>query len=294
MTPTVLILGGTGRFGRNAARAFEDAGWTVRQFDRKTDNLWDAAWGAQVIVNGWNAPYQDWATQLPRQTQQVIEVAQATNATVIVPGNVYVFGADAPAQFDASTPHAATNPLGKLRIEMEAAYRASGVRTIILRGGDFLDDAPSGNWFDMIIAKPLNKGRLSYPGPLDRPHAWAYLPDMARAAVQLAEMRDDLQVFEDIAFPGYTLTGHDLAKAATAAVGKPITATPMSWTPLRIASPFWKMARHLLEMRYLWSKPHQLGGDRFDALLPGFQVTPVEQAIGSALQFQINPDKAVA
>ncbi|KAJ57435.1 epimerase [Actibacterium mucosum KCTC 23349] len=294
MTPTVLILGGNGRFGRNATEAFETAGWIVRQFDRATDNLWDAAWGAQVIVNAWNAPYADWATVLPLQTRQVIEVAEATGATVIVPGNVYVFGTEAPEAFGPQTPHAATNPLGRLRVEMEAAYRNSNVRTIILRGGDFLDTQASGNWFDMIMAKPLAKGKLTYPGPTDRPHAWAYLPDMARAAVKLAEMRDDLNRFEDVPFPGYTLTGEELTKAVAQVMGTPIKASPMSWTPLQIARPFWKMAKHLVEMRYLWSKPHHLDATRFDALLPDFRHTPLEHALASALQFQINPDKAVA
>ena len=294
MTPTVLILGGNGRFGRNATEAFETAGWVVRQFDRATDTLWDAAWGAQVIVNAWNAPYDKWATELPQQTRHVIEVAEATGATVIVPGNVYVFGADAPETFAQTTPHAATNPLGKLRIEMEAAYRRANTRTIILRGGDFLDTRASGNWFDQVIAKPLAKGRLSYPGPIDRAHAWAYLPDMARAAVQLAEMRDQLEPFEDVPFPGYTLTGQDLADAASQAIGRPVSAAPMSWTPIQLARPFWKMARHLVEMRYLWSKPHHLDGTRFNALLPDFQPTPVTEAVRSALQFQVNPDQAVA
>ncbi len=36
MTGTVLILGATGRFGRNTGDAFRAAGWTVRAFDRKT------------------------------------------------------------------------------------------------------------------------------------------------------------------------------------------------------------------------------------------------------------------
>lgn len=294
MTPTVLILGGNGRFGRHATQAFSEAGWIVRQFDRRIDNLWDAAWGAQVIVNAWNAPYADWAETLPRTTQQVIEVAEATGATVIIPGNVYVFGSEGSGELSANTPHLASNPLGRLRTEMEAAYRRANVRTIILRGGDFLDDVASGNWFDMVIAKPVARGKISYPGPLDRPHAWAFLPDMARAAVQLAEMRDQLSRFEDIPFPGYTLTGAELAQAVAGAVGHPVQAHTMSWAPLHLARPFWKMARHLVEMRYLWSKPHHLNGARFRALLPRFQDTPVEQAVASALEFQINPDEAVA
>jgi hypothetical protein len=77
---------------------------------------------------------------------------------VIVPGNVHNSGTDAPDIFDANTPHNATNPLGRIRTEMEAAYRDSGVRTIILRAGDFIDTQASGNWFDKVMTPKLDKG----------------------------------------------------------------------------------------------------------------------------------------
>lgn len=283
MTNTVLILGATGRFGRNAADAFADAGWSVRRFNRKTDTLAQTARGADVIVNAWNPPYPDWAAQVPQLHGQVIEVAKATGATVIVPGNVYMYGPDNDPVWGADTPHKAQNPLGRIRIDMEQAYRAAGVRTIILRAGDFIDNQASGNWFDAILTKKFAKSVFSYPGRPDIPHAWAFLPDVARAAVALAGMRDQLNTFEDIAFPGYTLTGHQMAEAISKASGKEIRLKPMSWLPLQLAAPFWKMGRCLLEMRYLWNTPHQLAPDRFDALLPEFRATPVVTAMAAAL-----------
>ncbi len=294
MTQTALILGGSGRFGRNASRAFQDAGWTVRQFRRKSDDLMRAAQGADVIVNAWNPPYDKWQAQVPGLHRQVIAAARASGATVIVPGNVYVFGRDAPERFARDTPHRAANTLGKIRIEMEAAYRESGVQTIILRAGDFLDTEASGNWFDRMMANKAAKGVFTYPGRTDVAHAWAFLPDVARAAVQLAGLRDRLGVFEDIPFPGYTLTGQDMARAVGAALGRDVDLKRMNWLPLQLVAPVWKMGRHLLEMRYLWNKPHHLDGARFAELLPEFRVTPLHEALGRALEFQIDPDKAVA
>lgn len=283
MSGTVLILGATGRFGRNAADAFETAGWQVRRFNRETDDLLVAASGADVIVNAWNPAYTDWAEQVPALHGQVIKVAKATGATVIVPGNVYVYGPDNGTVWSADTPHKAQNPLGRVRIEMEAAYRQSGVRTIILRAGDFIDTEASGNWFDEILTKSIGKGRFTYPGNPDIPHAWAFLPDVTRAAVQLAEMRDRLNTYEDIAFPGYTLTGRQMAEMIGRATAQKIRLRKMNWLPLHLAAPFWKMGRCLLEMRYLWNTPHQLAGLRFDALLPGFTTTPVVSAMAAAL-----------
>lgn len=282
MTKSVLILGGSGRFGRNATRAFSASGWDVHQFDRNQDTLITAAQGRDVIVAGWNPAYPNWARQVPKLHAEIIRAAKTSGATVIVPGNVYVFGPDAGMPWDEHTTHRATNPLGRLRIDMERAYRESGVQVILLRAGDFLDTDASGNWFDQIITKPLAKGRLTYPGRLDAPHAWAYLPDLARAAVALAEKRHDLAQYEDVPFPGYTLSGAEMAQAISRATGQTVRAKTMNWLPLRLAAPFWAMGRCLLEMRYLWNLPHALDGTRFNTLLPDFQPTPRDEALRMA------------
>ncbi|MDP5215958.1 epimerase [Ruegeria sp. 2205SS24-7] len=283
MGGTVLILGASGRFGSAAADAFWKAGWFVRFFNREADDLGSAASGADVIVNGWNPPYDQWAATVPELTRQVIAAARTSGAMVIVPGNVYVFGVDSPARFDADTPHHATNPLGRIRIEMEDAYRKSGVKTLILRAGDFIDTARSDSWLDKVILAKLDRGRFTYPGDADQPHAWAFLPDMARATVALAEKRDQLARFEDVPFPGHTLTGRELAEAVASAFGRPLGLHRFNWLPVRMMSPFWKMGRHLVEMRYLWSKPHALDGTRLSELLPEFEATPVQEALTLAL-----------
>lgn len=283
MTNTVLILGITGRFGRHVSQAFQSAGWTVRGFDRSRDMLATAAPGADVIVNAWNPAYPDWAKQVPQLHRDVIAAAKHSGATVIVPGNVYLYGPDNMSVWGADTPQNAQNPLGRIRIDMERAYQNSGVRTIILRAGDFIDTKASGNWFDAIMTKSLHKNLFTYPGQPDIPHAWAFLPDIARAAVLLAEMRDQLNTFEDIPFPGYSQTGAQMADGLSRATGREIRLRKMNWLPLQLAAPFWKMGRCLFEMRYLWNTPHVLSDTRFNALLPEFRATPLVSALAAAV-----------
>jgi nucleoside-diphosphate-sugar epimerase len=298
MTKTVLILGANGRFGRHATTQFSQAGWEVRKFDRSRDALLQSAQGADVIVNAWNPPYPDWRRLVPELHARVIAAAKQTGATVIIPGNVYVFGADTPGPWSNTSPHAAQNPLGRIRIEMEAAYRRSGVRCVILRGGDFIDTEASGNWLDAVMLKSLHKGTFTYPGNPNIDHAWAYLPDICRAVVLLAEMRGQLPDFADIPFPGYNATGHQIAAILGQLTGKPLTLKHMSWLPLHLARPFWRMASCLLEMRYLWNTPHQLDKELFFDLLPDFRTTPLATALATAIpenlvQGQIDPNQPV-
>lgn len=296
MGGNMLILGANGRFGSHASEAFRNAGWTVRAFDRKTGDLHAEARRADVIVNAGNPPdYSLWAREMLPLHDRVIAAAKAAGATVIVPGNVYVFGSGSPEVMSETTPHRATNPLGRLRVEMEARYRASGVRTIILRAGDFLDTRASGNWFDKVIVAKAAKGKMVYPGPLDVPHAWAFLPDMARAAVALAERRESLAPFEDVPFPGYALTGRALGTLVGEALGRPVRTTQMAWLPIKALRPFWKAARYFVEMRYLWEMPHRLDGAKFDRLVPGFVPTPAADAVLRAVShLEVDPDQPVA
>jgi nucleoside-diphosphate-sugar epimerase len=274
----VLILGATGSFGRNCAAAFAEAGWEVRPFKRGKEDMKAAAIGVDVIVNGLNPPnYKGWVTELPKIAHQVVAAAKVSGATVIQPGNLYNYGAQ-PGVWGVDTPHAATTKKGKVRIVMERILRESGVQVIVLRAGDFLDTKPSGNFIDFMLAK-LEKGRFIYPGRVDAEHVWAYLPDMARAAVALAEMRAKLGLFEDVPFAGPTLTGEGFRAALAQHTGRAVVLKPFPWLMMKALSPFWVLAREMQEMRYLWNTPHSLNRARMQQLLPDFAPTALPEIL---------------
>ena len=278
MKNKVLILGASGSFGSNCVVAFKAAGWDVRTYKRGQDDMVEAAKGVDVIVNGLNPPnYKGWKETLPKIARQVVAAAKASGATLILPSNVYNYGAQ-PGVWDENTPHLATTKKGKIRIQMEQILRDSGVQVILLRGGDFLDSKPSGNFIDFLTSK-LAKGKLIYPGRADVAHAWAYLPDMARAAVGLAEIRGQLSTFEDVPFTGLTITGEELRLAFEALEGRAIKLTGFPWLMMKLLSPVWGLAREIPEMRYLWDMPHSLSGARMQQLLPDFHGTDSKEIL---------------
>ncbi len=282
MTKTVLILGASGKIGSHAAEAFALAGWTVRKFQRGKDDMAESARGQSVIVNGFNPPgYKNWATLVPRYTKEVIAAAKSSGATVIVPANVYVYG-DHPGTWDESTPHRATTRKGRIRIEMEAAYREAakdGVRSILLRAGDFLDPRRDGTMMSAVVLRQVSKGRLTTLGDPSVRRSHCYLPDWARAAVMLAEMRSALEAFEDIPFPGHTFSIAELAACAERVTGTEMEVVRFPWWSMYLVAPFWRTGRELLEMRYLFELNHQLGARRFRELLPDFRATASDVAM---------------
>lgn len=297
----VIVLGAKGRFGSEAVRAFANSGWQVTAFARHWDQPASAAFntavgdardsaalaaacmGFDVIVNALNPLYENWARDLMPIALAVIGAAKASGATVIVPGNVYNYGAEGPEILTENTPWHPTTRKGKLRVEMENAYRTAGVRTIILRGGDFITGGETTNWFEAHIAKASLKGRTMYPGPKDRIHAWAYLPDMARAAVLLAERRDQFSTFEEFGFGGFNLTGTELVAEIAQATGRTQKVSSLPWPLLRLMGLFSPAMREVIEMRYLWNVPHRMDGGKLARTLPDFRETPRALAIKLAL-----------
>ncbi|HEX6272200.1 MAG TPA: hypothetical protein VFZ53_04150 [Polyangiaceae bacterium] len=283
MTKTALILGASGKIGRHGKSAFERAGWAVRSFDRKHGNLMRDAEGADVIVNGWNPPkYHDWARLIPDLTRQVTAAAKATGATVIVPGNVYNLG-DEPGEWSEATPHHPTTRKGRIREDMERAYEASGVRTIVLRAGNFIDPDHQDDVMSLLFLRAIERGKITVPGAPNVLQAYCYVPDWARAAVGLAEKRAELARFEDVPFPGHAFTAETLRVFLSRELGRPLGYASFPWWLFSALSPFWELAREMLEMRYLWNTPHSLSGSKLARLLPDFRATPLEAVLRAGL-----------
>lgn len=295
---TVLVAGASGNFGRHAARAFEAAGWSVRLYRRGTD-MAVAAQGCDVIVNGLNPPmYHNWPVLIPQITAQVIAAAKASGATILMPGTVYVYG-DTPGPWHEETPHRFTARKSRIRSEMEATYRRAvaedGLRVILLRGGDFLDPGNPGTLMDMAVLKWIGRGIMVPTGNPAAPRAYAYLPDMARAAVALAEQRESLAPYEEVNMPGLTFSMVDLQAEIAAQTGRRPRMIGFPWVLLRLAAPFNEVSREMLEMRYLHDLPHRMAGDKFRRLLPGFADTPLAKIVADELAAAVaRPVPAVA
>lgn len=281
MAKTALVLGASGSFGGQVALALQSAGWQVNRYQRGTD-MAAAAKGADLIVNGLNPPnYHKWAKLIPAITTQVLAAARSSGATVLIPGNVYPYGTE-PSPWGPDTPHRPVSRKGAIRAEMEARYREAathGQRTILLRGGDFLLPGSKQNVMNQIILGKLAKGRITALGDQGALHAYAYLPDMARAAVALADLGHTLPAYADIPFAGHAFTITDLAARVSQKLGKPIRVTRFPTWIFTLTSPVWELARELREMLYLSSFPHQLDPAPLRHWLPGFQETSLDEVI---------------
>lgn len=312
---SVLILGARGRLGLAAAGAFAQAGWTVHAQvrpgasgpaiagvqwlgARPDDTAALAAWArdAQVVVQGLNPVYthRAWRAELPRLTQAAIDVSRALGATLMLPASVYNFGAGMPPVLHEDTPQVPTTLKGRLRIATERqileAAQDGALKAVVIRAGDFFGGG-RGAWLDLVMAKELARGKFTYPGPLDVPTAWAFLPDLARSFVAVAEQQHRLPAFETLHFRGHALTSQDWAAAAGAIAqeqgwlrnGAALRVASLSWPMMRLLALFMPTIAAACEMRYLWRTPHALANDRLLALIGDEPRTPFAVALRAAL-----------
>lgn len=272
--PQALVVGATGGIGGVLAERLLAAGWRVRALHRDPERVrhtqpgleWvrgdamseadvvAAAAGAQVVVHAVNPPgYRNWAGLQMPMLNASIAAARASGARLLFPASVYNYGDDAFPHLREDSPQTPFTRKGAIRVRMEQALKDSGVPLLILRMGDFFGPAPGNNWFSHgMIRQGRPISSVTYAGPLEIPHAWAYLPDAAETFVRLLET--DLEPQAVFHFRGHEMTGHELVAGLEAAAGRRLPVRQLPWLAIAAAAPFAETMREMQEMRYLWRK----------------------------------------
>lgn len=310
---TALVLGATGGVGGEMARALLAHGWTARALTRRPASAEQAAslpgvqWikgdamdgpsvraaaqGAQVIVHAVNPPgYRNWAgLVLPMIDNTIDAAAAAGGARVVLPGTIYNFGPDAfPVLSERSPQHPKTRK-GRIRVELERRLERAvgqGVRSLVVRCGDFFGPRPGNNWFSQGLVTPGKPATsVQYPGSLETGHAWAYLPDVGETTARLLEMDRDLADFAVFHMRGHWLErGGEMVEAIARASGVDrLPVKSMPWGAMPLIAPFNETVREMIEMRYLWRAPLRLDNQRLVALLGSEPHTPLDVAVRASL-----------
>ena len=315
----VLVLGARGRLGAAVVHAFANAGWQVvaqartgaaaqpqhnavtwvQASAQDQAALRSAAQGCSVVVHAMNpSAYttRAWQQEAPALMQAALELSLALEATLLFPGNVYPYGATMPALLAPTTALRPSSAKGQVRAALEQQLRhacqTQGLRAVLIRAGDFFG-AGTGSWLDLVIAKKLGRGHVTWPTARNIAHTWAYLPDLAQTFVRVAQSlaQTPAQGLECLHFAGHTATRQDWLNALTQvarergwiAPQQTIRMHALPWPLLRLAAWFNPTLSSLVEMRYLWETPHALDETALADRIGTVPSTPFKQAVRSAL-----------
>lgn len=303
---TVLILGATGGFGGELTQRMAKQGWQVSALTRKprsadgdTDNVnWivgdldkpetliDAAKNVDVIVHAVNVPYQHWNPTMVNYTRTIIDLARNNNAHLMFVGNVYNAGIPTDGWINERTPNAPINEKGELRAQLEHMIEAAsnnGLRSTIMRFGDFFGpNVPTTNWFN-VFTKAVAKNKLTIAGDESLPHTWAYLPDAAQAFEQVAAKRvaeHESPNFMVFPFAGHVFSPGQLKETIESITTQKVKVSQLPWAVFKLLGWVITLMRDIESMRYLWQHDIQMDGTALSKYLGvAPEHTALEQAV---------------
>lgn len=220
-----------------------------------------------VITIGFEYVGKVWQDVWPKAMANFIAAAEATRARIVHIDNMYMYGPqDVPLHEDMPLTAHGRKPAARseaTRQWMKAA-REGRVRWASLRAPDFygtgVDRSHIGETGLGLIAQGETAQLLMEP---DQPHAFAYVPDIARAAVSLLDAPDDAfnQAWHVPCAP--TRTPRQLLQIGADAIGVKlkIVAIPSGFLP--ILGAFSSMMREYAEMRFTWNRPYHVDATKF-------------------------------
>lgn len=310
---TALILGATGGIGGALAQRLYQAGWHIKALHRdaaarqaqagqyewiqgdamQAGDVLRAAAGAALIVHAVNPPgYRNWQQLVLPMLDHTIAAARHSGARIVLPGTVYNYGPDAFPDIGVDAPQRPLTRKGALRAEMERRLEQAatdGVRSLIVRTGDFFGPGAANNWFSQALVRPGQPVKVvNNPGRPGIGHQWAYLPDVAETMCRLLELEHQLDDFARFHMEGHwdadgTQMAAAVARVAAAAGGRKVRVKPLAWWLLAALAPFVTTLREMREMRYLWQQPLRLDNRALLAALSSEPHTPLDEAVRATL-----------
>ncbi|GAA4734010.1 NAD-dependent epimerase/dehydratase family protein [Nocardioides endophyticus] len=291
------VILGAGSIGSNIARLHTRRGERVRVVTRSgsgpdhplvekvavdasdATRLTELSRGARVIYHAANPPsYTMWERMLPPLQDAAIAAAKANDAVLALTGSMYAYGPQPDGHMDEHTPMNATGRKGRLRRRLWERAQAADIRTVEVRGSDYVGRGAAGI-YSMVIGPALEKGKTAWmPGDLDTPHTFTYNKDMAAALVALSDdQRAWGHAWHVPSPPAISL--RDLAHRYAAAAGKPpVKLVRMPRFVMRTAGYVVPIAREMAEMDYQWYSPFRMDATR-TANMFGLTATDIDTAI---------------
>lgn len=256
---------------------------------RTPEQLIEAARGAAAIYGCAAPPLHRWATEWPPLASSLCAAAEATGAVLVMLGNLYGYGpVDRPLTEDL--PLAATGPKGRVRAaaweQARTLHEAGRIRAVEVRASDFFGPGVTegGHLASRVMPRLLGGKPVAVLGDPDAPHSWTYLPDVARALVELAgEERAWGRAWHVPTAPALSIR-EMVERIAVAAGSGPLPVRRLPSAVLGLASVFSPLIRELREVRYQFDRPFVIDSSAYESAF-AVRATPVEEQLKATVEW---------
>jgi nucleoside-diphosphate-sugar epimerase len=232
-------------------------------------------------------PYTQFALH-PKLIKIALEAAASAHVQRFVHvSTVYPYGIPQTNLVSESHPRNPVAFKGKMRKEQEdmvlAGDQRGGMRTTILRPPDFYGPDAELSYTRSIFDAAIKGRTANVIGPVDTPHEFIFVPDLAETLVALSEKAEGYGQAWNVAGPGL-LTTRQFADLVFGAVHQKPRIRAAGKFVLRVMGLFNPFMREVLEMHYLWTTPVKLDDSRLRKLLPNLKKTPYAEGIETTIK----------
>ncbi|MEU1308056.1 NAD-dependent epimerase/dehydratase family protein [Streptomyces cinnamoneus] len=254
-----------------------------------SERLIAAVQGATAIYHCAAPPYHRWADAWPPLASSVCAAAEATGAVLVMLGNLYGYGpVDGP--LTEELPLAATGHKGRVRAaaweRARKLHEQGRIKAVEVRASDFFGPGVTdgGHLAARAVPRLLRGKPVSALGDPDAPHSWTYLPDVARALVEVAgEERAWGRAWHVPTEPA--LSTRQMADRLAAQSGSgPVAVRRLSPAVLGVASVFSPLLRELKEIRYQFDRPFVVDASAYEAAF-AVRATPVDEQVKATVEW---------
>lgn len=294
-----VVLGATGGIGSALVEELVERGHRVRAVSRSGNTSAGAegfradvsssagakaaASGAAVVYHAAQPEYTRWTEEFPAMTEAIIEGAASAGSKLVFADNLYMYGPGSEQPMTEETPQRAEGKKGKVRILMAEklleAHRAGRVRVAIGRASDYYGPGGTGTLAgDTVFGAALAGKTVCWPGSLDAPHQFNYLPDLARTLVTLGEGEEaDGGVWHLPA--AEPITGRSFIDLVSSEVSRPVKASATPRTMMRAIGLFSPLIREVVETTYQFEQPFYADASKYEKAFGPFDPTPHKEAV---------------
>lgn len=238
-----------------------------------------------VLAVGFAYDSRLWRTVWPQTMRNVVDACARTSVRLVFIDNLYQLGPKRAPRTEVM----ALEPTGEKPVILAEVTRiwqaaAARVRVAALRCTDFYGPGVDVSHLGASAFGELAKGRSAQLlVPADIPHDFAYVPDIARAAVALLDA-DDADFGQAWNMPcAPTRSPRELLAMGAASLGIRLRILAVPFFLLRPIGLFYRFAREVADVGFTWDRPYLVDGEKF-ARRFGFAATSFEVGVPATVR----------
>lgn len=239
-----------------------------------------------VVALGFKYDGKVWRDVWPRAMANLIESCTQGGQRIVFIDNLYMYGPQTtPLREDMPLSNYGAKPAIRADVTKlwMAAAAAGQIKIAALRAPDFYGPHVELSLWGPESLGAIAKGKAGrIPMPLNIPHDFAYVPDIARAVVTLLNAPDDAygQAWHVPVAP--TRTAKELINIAEQHLGRKVKVSSVSPLMLKLLGLFIPFIREFNEMSFNFDKPYQVDASKFSKRFWS-DATPFEAGVGATV-----------